>query len=95
MIIDEADAAGAEAQSALLKTLEEPPSASVFILVSSMPDALLPTVLSRCPAFVSDRSRRPRSPTVLMRDHGYPKARRASRRLMRMAASAARSNPVR
>ena len=36
------------AQNALLKTLEEPPSASVFILVSSMPDALLPTVLSRC-----------------------------------------------
>ena len=38
-----------DAQSALLKTLEEPPSASTFILVSSMPDALLPTVLSRCP----------------------------------------------
>jgi len=49
VIIDEADAAGADAQSALLKTLEEPPSASVFILVSSVPDALLPTVLSRCP----------------------------------------------
>src|SRR5690349_21109332 len=49
VIIDEADAAGDDAQSALLKTLEEPPSASVFILVSSMPDALLPTVLSRCP----------------------------------------------
>jgi DNA polymerase III subunit delta' len=49
VVIDEADAAGDDAQSALLKTLEEPPSASVFILVSSMPDALLPTVLSRCP----------------------------------------------
>jgi DNA polymerase-3 subunit delta' len=49
VIIDEADAATADAQSALLKTLEEPPSASVFILVSSMPDALLATVLSRCP----------------------------------------------
>ena len=49
VIIDEADAATPDAQSALLKTLEEPPSASVFILVSSMPDALLPTVLSRCP----------------------------------------------
>jgi DNA polymerase III subunit delta' len=35
--------------NALLKTLEEPPSASIFILVSSMPDALLPTVISRCP----------------------------------------------
>ena len=38
-----------EAQSALLKTLEEPPSASIFLLVSSLPDALLPTVRSRCP----------------------------------------------
>src|SRR5580765_8297684 len=49
VIINEADAAGADAQSALLKTLEEPPSASLFILISSIPDALLPTVLSRCP----------------------------------------------
>ncbi len=49
VIIDEADAATAEAQSALLKTLEEPPSASTFVLVSSLPDALLPTVRSRCP----------------------------------------------
>ena len=49
VIIDEADAMVDAAQNALLKTLEEPPSASVFMLVSSMPDALLPTVLSRCP----------------------------------------------
>jgi DNA polymerase-3 subunit delta' len=47
-IVDEADAMLGAAQNALLKTLEEPPSASIFILVSSMPDALLPTVLSRC-----------------------------------------------
>ncbi|HEY6360241.1 MAG TPA: DNA polymerase III subunit delta', partial [Vicinamibacterales bacterium] len=49
VIIDAADAMVGAAQNALLKTLEEPPSASVFVLVSSMPDALLPTVLSRCP----------------------------------------------
>ena len=49
VIIDEADALVPAAQNALLKTLEEPPSASVFILVSSRPDSLLPTVLSRCP----------------------------------------------
>jgi len=49
VIIDEADALVPAAQNALLKTLEEPPSASVFILVSSRPDALLPTVRSRCP----------------------------------------------
>src|SRR5581483_5266315 len=49
VIIDEADAATSDAQSALLKTLEEPPPGSIFILVSSMPDALLATVRSRCP----------------------------------------------
>jgi DNA polymerase III subunit delta' len=48
VIVDDADAMLAAAQNAMLKTLEEPPSASLFILVSSMPDALLPTVLSRC-----------------------------------------------
>jgi DNA polymerase-3 subunit delta' len=37
------------AQNALLKTLEEPPSASIFLLVTASPDALLPTVRSRCP----------------------------------------------
>lgn len=37
-----------EAQSALLKTLEEPPPYLVVILVSSMQKALLSTVVSRC-----------------------------------------------
>lgn len=49
VIIDEADALVSAAQSALLKTLEEPPSASMFLLITSRPDALLPTVRSRCP----------------------------------------------
>jgi DNA polymerase-3 subunit delta' len=49
VIIDEADTLVAAAQNGLLKTLEEPPSASSFILVTSRPDSLLPTVRSRCP----------------------------------------------
>jgi DNA polymerase III subunit delta' len=49
VIIDEADALMPQAQNALLKTLEEPRSASVFILVSAHADVLLPTVRSRCP----------------------------------------------
>jgi len=49
VIIDQADALVPQAQNALLKTLEEPPSSSVFILVTSRPDVLLPTVRSRCP----------------------------------------------
>jgi DNA polymerase-3 subunit delta' len=36
-------------QNALLKTLEEPPSGTVFILVTAQPEGLLATVRSRCP----------------------------------------------
>ena len=49
VIIDDADALLPAAQNALLKTLEEPPSLSAFILVTARPDVLLPTVRSRCP----------------------------------------------
>lgn len=48
VIIDGVEAAAGPAQDALLKRLEEPTSASMFILVTSQPDALLPTVRSRC-----------------------------------------------
>jgi DNA polymerase-3 subunit delta' len=48
VIVDDADAMEASAQNALLKTLEEPPSSSVFMLLTSRPDMLLPTVRSRC-----------------------------------------------
>lgn len=49
VIIDQADTLVKAAQNALLKTLEEPPPSSVFVLVTSRPDMLLPTVRSRCP----------------------------------------------
>jgi DNA polymerase-3 subunit delta' len=74
VIIDEADAAGADAQSALLKTLEEPPSASVFILISSIPDALLPTVLSRCPRLRFGPLTPAEVARVLRQEHGYSEA---------------------
>ena len=74
VIIDEADAATPEAQSALLKTLEEPPSASMFILVSSMPDALLPTVLSRCPRLRFGPLAPADVARILVRDHQYSEA---------------------
>ena len=48
IIIDGADALQVAAQNALLKTLEEPPPSSVFVLVTARPDALLGTVRSRC-----------------------------------------------
>jgi len=71
VVIDEADAMAGPAQNALLKTLEEPPSASVFILVSSMPDALLPTVLSRCPKLRFGPLSAAEVANALVRDHEY------------------------
>lgn len=46
-IIDDADKMNAEASNALLKTLEEPPAASHIFLITSRPNALLPTIRSR------------------------------------------------
>ena len=47
-LIDEAEKMNAAAQNALLKTIEEPPSYAVILLLTANPDALLPTILSRC-----------------------------------------------
>ena len=46
-IIDDADKMNAEASNALLKTLEEPPASSHIFLITSRPNALLPTIRSR------------------------------------------------
>ncbi len=48
VIVDDADRVTPDGQDALLKNLEEPPASSVFILISSRPETLLPTVRSRC-----------------------------------------------
>jgi DNA polymerase III subunit delta' len=48
VIVDPADAMNVQSQNALLKTLEEPPEETTLVLVSSNPDALLPTIRSRC-----------------------------------------------
>jgi len=48
-VVDQADGLERSAQNALLKILEEPPSGSVFLLVTALPDLLLSTVRSRCP----------------------------------------------
>ncbi|HPX70687.1 MAG TPA: DNA polymerase III subunit gamma/tau [Bacillota bacterium] len=47
-IIDEAHMLSGPASNALLKTLEEPPTNVVFILATTEPNKLPPTVLSRC-----------------------------------------------
>ena len=46
--IEGADALTVEAQNSLLKTLEEPPEATCFILITEHPENLLTTVISRC-----------------------------------------------
>jgi DNA polymerase-3 subunit delta' len=48
VVIDNADSITWEASNRLLKTLEEPPSMFVFILITSTPDSILQTVRSRC-----------------------------------------------
>jgi DNA polymerase III subunit delta' len=48
VIIDEAQTMGAQGANALLKTLEEPPEGSYFILVTSNRASILPTIQSRC-----------------------------------------------
>lgn len=47
VVLDPADALNEEAGNALLKTLEEPPSGTQFVLVSARPASLLQTVRSR------------------------------------------------
>jgi DNA polymerase-3 subunit delta' len=72
-IVRHADAMVPAAQNALLKPLEEPLPASVFILVTSRPDSLLPTVLSRCSHLRFGRLQVTEVAQVLERSHGYSK----------------------
>lgn len=48
VIIHPAEAMNPNAANALLKTLEEPPPNTLFILITHQPQYLLPTVRSRC-----------------------------------------------
>ncbi|HRD99146.1 MAG TPA: DNA polymerase III subunit gamma/tau, partial [Rubrivivax sp.] len=63
-MIDEAHQLTKEAFNALLKTLEEPPDYLKFVLATTDPDKMLPTVLSRCLQF----NLRPMAP-VTVREH--------------------------
>src|SRR5215204_1706076 len=63
-IIDEAHQITGAAANAFLKTLEEPPAHTRFILATTDPEELLPTIVSRCQRFefrrvnVDDMTRR-------------------------------------
>src|SRR5689334_1110237 len=73
-IIDQADALMVGAENALLKTLEEPLPASVFVLVTSRPDTLLPTVRSRCAQLRFGRLQVSEVATVLEQSQDYSHA---------------------
>jgi DNA polymerase-3 subunit gamma/tau len=60
-MIDEAHQLTKDAFNALLKTLEEPPEHLKFVLATTDPDKMLPTVLSRCLQF----SLRPMAPDTV------------------------------
>lgn len=47
-VVADADRMGPEASNAFLKTLEEPPDRTLLLLLTANPQALLPTILSRC-----------------------------------------------
>jgi len=47
-IVEEATSLAPPAANALLKTLEEPPGRTLFVLCTTAPDQLLPTIRSRC-----------------------------------------------
>jgi DNA polymerase III subunit gamma/tau len=50
-VLDEAHMLSKSASNALLKTLEEPPPGLIFILATTEPEKLPPTILSRCQHF--------------------------------------------
>lgn len=50
-IIDEVHMLTTEAFNALLKTLEEPPAHVIFMMATTQPNKILPTILSRCQRF--------------------------------------------
>jgi DNA polymerase-3 subunit delta' len=74
VLIREAETLEPQAQNALLKSLEEPPPGTVFILTSALPGALLPTVRSRCMQLPFGRLTPQEVAEGLVRDHGYEPA---------------------
>ncbi len=48
VVIADADRLNPQASNKILKTLEEPPPRSLFLLLTDSPDELLPTIISRC-----------------------------------------------
>lgn len=87
VVIDEVHALNAQAANSLLKAIEEPPPKTVFILISSNPSAVLPTLRSRArqvrfrPLTPQELSQIPGEPTP---EWCYRAARGSAEELVRM-----------
>ena len=74
VLIREADSLEPASQNSLLKSLEEPPPGTMFILTTAVPGALLPTVRSRCMRLRFGRLTSSEVAAALIRDHDYSDA---------------------
>jgi DNA polymerase III subunit delta' len=72
LIVDGAEGLNAASANAFLKTLEEPPGDALIILITAMPQSLLPTIRSRCQEIVFHLLPRHILAAALMRKRGLP-----------------------
>jgi DNA polymerase-3 subunit delta' len=79
-VIRDADTMNASAQNAALKLLEEPPAHAAFLLLVSEPEALLPTIRSRCEILRLNAEDPMEDPEAEMRATTYLEAARSGNR---------------
>lgn len=72
LIVDGAEGLNAASANAFLKTLEEPPGDALILLITAMPQSLLPTIRSRCQEIVFHLLPRHTLAAALMRKRGLP-----------------------
>jgi len=78
VVINDAHCLNIQAQNCILKTLEEPKSQTIFILISSLPNVLLGTIQSRCenlkffPLKTEEIQKITTSPEILQHSLGKP-----------------------
>ena len=88
VILHEAEKMNEPAQNAFLKTLEEPDGQTVFFLLTAHPEALLPTIRSRCrPVYM------PRLPEETIRQELLSRGQNAGARRLRGAPERGRARP--
>ena len=74
VLIRDADTLEHAAQNSLLKSLEEPPPGTMFVLTTAVPGSLLTTVRSRCMRLGFGRLTASEVAAALVRDHGQGEA---------------------